>query len=298
MEWLTLSLIATALWAAANTIDKVVLSEFSKKPVFCVAIAGILGLVFAIVEALSIRIQIVDTLPLFLSLLQGIIYIGAILFYFRALSVEEVTRIIPIMQIIPLITLFLSTIFLNEIFNLFQYTGIAFIIGGAFLVSLKKNANNILTINSGFRFISISCLLFSISWVLSKYILDDITYYNFFFWSRLGGFLAISAILISSYKMINLKIMEINKISFALLAFSEILNLIGLFLITIVLSQEPASIISTIMSSQPIFVLAYAFILSYYLPKTFKLEVQRATIMAKIIASALIILGFLLIKGA
>lgn len=297
MQWLAFSLIATALWASSNVIDKIALSQYIKKPIFCVSMAGFLGFVFAIIETLSLKVQIIATLPLFLSLIEGIIYIGALLFYFKALSIEEVTRITPILQTIPLITLFLSTIFLNEILRIVQYVGIVLIIIGALLVSLKKSNNNIFTFNKAFWFILFSCLLFSISWVLSKYILNSISYSNLFFWSRIGGFLIVCCLLIvvPSYNKLTLNIKEISGKSFGLVAISEVINLIALFVMTIALSKGPASIVSAITSSQPLFVLTYAFLLSHSMPKTFKSEIEKTNLIVKVVASAFIITGFFLI---
>lgn len=300
MEWLTLSLVATALWAASNTIDKVVLSEYIERPIFCVAISGFLGLMLAIIVSLSFHVQIVVPLLFILCLIEGAIYISALLFYFKALSIEEVTRITPVLQTIPLFTLFLSSIFLNEILRSIQYVGIAFIVIGAFLVSFKKRGNGILKFNKAFWLTLLSCLLFGISWVLSKYILNSISYWNLFFWSRIGGFLAVSCLLfvVPSYRKLTYHLKEIPKKSFGLLGGSEIINLIALFVATIALSKGKASIVSTITSSQPLFVLLYAFLLTHYLPKTFKIEVEKTTLGVKLVASILIIVGFFLIGGA
>lgn len=299
MDWLAYSLIATALWAASNTIDKVVLSEYIKRPIFCVAISGLLGFVLAIIVSSSLQVEIVATSPLILSLIEGAIYIGALLFYFKALSIEEVTRITPALQIIPLFTLFLSTIFLNEILGSIQYVGIAFIVIGALLVSFKKGGSSILKFNKAFWLILLSCLLFGISWVLCKYILNSISYWNLFFWSRIGGFLAVNCLLfvVPSYRKLTYHLKEIPKKSFGLLATSEVINLIALFVATVALSKGMASIVSTITSSQPLFVLLYAFLLTHYLPKTFKIEVEKTTLGVKLVASVLIIIGFFLIGG-
>lgn len=299
MEWLALSLIATALWAASNIIDKVVLSEYIKRPIFCVAIAGFLGFVLAMIETLSLQVQIVKTVPLILCLIEGFFYIGALFFYFKALSIEEVTRIVPVLQTIPIVTLFLSIIFLGEILKPVQYTGIALIIIGALVVSFKKGSGNILMLNKAFLLILLSCLLFGISWVLSKYVLNSISYWNFFFWSRIGGFLAVCCLLftIPSYKKLGIHLKEMPKKSFGLLTTSEVVNLIALFIATIALSKGLASIVSTVTSSQPLFVLIYAFLLSNHFQDTFKGEVERSTLGIKLMASSLIIMGFFLVGG-
>lgn len=299
MEWLTLSLIATALWAASNTIDKVVLSEYIKRPIFCIAIAGFLGFIFAMIGILSFQVQIVSTLPLILSLIEGFVYISALLLYFKALSTEEVTRIVPVLQTIPIITLFLSMIFLGEILKPIQYIGIGFIVIGVLGVSFKKRGSRILMFNKAFWLILLSCLLFGISWVLSKYILNSISYWNLFFWSRMGGFLAVLCLLftIPSYRKIAFHLKEIPKKSFGLLTISEVVNLIALFIASIALSKGLASTVSTVTSSQPLFVLIYAFLLSRHFQDQDIFKAERSSLGIKLITSALIIIGFFLVRG-
>lgn len=298
MEWLILSLIATALWAVSNTIDKIVLEEYIKRPIFCSVISGFLGFLFAIAVFLIFQVQIISPISLMLSLIEGAVYISGILFYFKALSIEEVTRIAPLLQTIPLFTLFLSVIFLNEILVPMQYTGIIFIIVGALSVSFKKNESSIKP-NKAFWLILFSSFLFGVSWVLSKYILNMISYWNFFFWSRIGGFIMIILLLVivPSYRKLGSHIKNIPKNSFSLLAISEIINLLALFIATIALSKGLASIVSTITSSQPLFVLLYAFFLTRHFPKIFKIEVEKTSLMVKLGASILIIVGFFLIGG-
>jgi hypothetical protein len=79
---------------------------------------------------------------------------------------------------------------------------------------------------------------------------------------------------------------------------SEIINLVALFVATIALSKRKASIVATITSSQPLFVLLYVFLLTHYLPKTFRIEIEKTTIGVKLVASVFIIVGFFLIGGA
>ncbi|NVM54919.1 MAG: DMT family transporter [Candidatus Helarchaeota archaeon] len=298
MDWLFLSLVATALWATSNMIDKVVLSEYIKRPLLYTALAGFLGFTFAMIEISSLRVQIVAALPLALCLLEGFIYIGALFFYFKSLSIEEVTRIVPVLQTIPLITLVLATIFLNEILKPYQYIGVVFIIGGALMVSLRKKNTGFFRINKAFWLISLSCILYGISWVLSKYILSMVSYWNLFFWSRIGGFLAICCMLFISpvaRKLVSL-LKEIPRRSFSLLTTSEGVNLIALFIVNIALSKGQASLVSTVTSSQPLFIILFVLFLSRHFPKLFAKELEKSSITLKLIASIIIIIGFFLVR--
>ena len=150
MDWFFLALIATALWASCNLIDKFVVSEYVTRPIVCVAIAGCVGLVFALIELLSFRVHMVAIVPLVLSLLAGFLFIAGLLLYFEALSTEEVTRIVPVMQLSPVITIILSVILLDETLGIGQYAGIALILCGALTASIRKEAGQELRIRKSF----------------------------------------------------------------------------------------------------------------------------------------------------
>ena len=148
--------------------------------------------------------------------------------------------------------------------------------------------------------IMLACVLFGSWWVLAKYILYDISYWNLFFWSRIGGFLAACSIVLAvpSYRDTVLKVGEIPKKSFGLLTLSESINIVASFIGSIALSKGLASAVSAVVSSLPIFVLAYALVLSRFFRNTFQEEVQRSALPVKLAAGVLIIIGFFLVGKA
>lgn len=300
MSYILLALFATSMWAAANMIDKVILTKHLENYILYVTLAAFFGLLFAGLISLVFQISIIANLPLILSLLDGFIVIIALFFYFKALSIEEVTRIVPALQTIPLVVIVLSWIFLKETLGAMQYGGIGLIVGGVLLISIKKNSKGIFAFRKGFWYILLSCLLFGTAWVLSKYILSITSYGNLFFWSRIGGFLALCLLLLAFpvFRRSALNFKSVTKKGLFLIANSEVISTSATFLSLIALAKGPVAVISTISSSQPFFVLLYTAILTSFFKKSFNFEVEKSALSIKIIASFFIAGGFLLITGA
>lgn len=299
MSYILLALFATSMWAVANMMDKVILTKHLENYILYVTFAAFFGLLFAGLISLIFQISIIANFPLILSLLNGFMVIIALFFYFKALSIEEVTRIVPALQIIPLVVIVLSWISLKETLGAMQYGGIGLIVGGALLVSIKENSKGIFAFRKGFWYILLSCLLFGTTWVLSKYILSIISYWNLFFWSRIGGFLAFCLLLLAFplFRRSALNFKSVTKKGLFLIANSEVIGTSATFLSLIALTKGPVSIISTISSSQPFFVLLYIVILTSFFKKSFNFKVEKSALSIKITASFFIAVGFLLITN-
>jgi drug/metabolite transporter (DMT)-like permease len=286
------------MWATTNMIDKIVLTRYLKDYTLYVSFAAFFGILFAFLVSLKYSIFPIPKEILYLCLLDGFLVILALFFYFKALSLEEVTRIVPLLQMIPLVVLFISKLFLKESLKISQYLGIFFLILGALLVTLKKEEKRISFFRRGVLFIFLACLLFGNTWVLSKYILNKVSSYILFFWSRIGGFIGLILLLLlfPTFRKTALNFKSVSKRTLSLIITSEIISTSAVFISMIALSKGPVSIISTISSTQPFFVLIYTFILTSFFKKFDYLREERNYLGLKLTACFLIIFGFFLLK--
>jgi len=59
------------------------------------------------------------------------------LFYFKAIKIEEISRVVPLLSFSPLFVLIFDAIFLGEVFTSLQYLEIFSLVVGVFLISVK-----------------------------------------------------------------------------------------------------------------------------------------------------------------
>lgn len=292
MLWVYFTILATASWAISNLIDKYVLDKYVQNPMIGTIFMGFLGLIGAIIISQFTEVFIPSTNILVLSLIGGMAYVVAVLYYFKAIVVEEVSRVIPLFSISPIFTLILATIFLGEIFTVQKYLGILIIVAGSFLISLRKDIK--FTISKSLRLMIISCLFFAINGILLKYILNSLTYWNAFVWTRVGAFLPIP-ILFYINRESTIKTIRDRPKSGLYLSISESFNLLGLFLITVAISYGFISLISALGGIQNFIVLVVASLLSIFKPQIIKEELKGSTILQKIVAIMMIVSGAVLI---
>src|SRR3989338_751378 len=101
MTWAFLALLAAFLWACSNIVDKYVLSKLISSPVIPLVVWSIAGLfvgtglfVLKIAEPISLSFTI-------LSLAAGGLATGTVLCYFSAVSIADISRVVPLSYLSP-----------------------------------------------------------------------------------------------------------------------------------------------------------------------------------------------------
>lgn len=73
------------------------------------------------------------------ELLVGLIHLAALWFYYNAILIEEVSRVVILSQISPVFVAFLSIAFLNEVLGIEKYLGIGLLVLRSAFVSYQKS---------------------------------------------------------------------------------------------------------------------------------------------------------------
>jgi transporter family protein len=296
ISWLYLALLASSVWALRNILDKVVISKcFFTLFLFLVAVGIVGGTIGGIL--LTLQGGQAFLLPRAVvcgSIVAGIIYYVGISLYFKALLAEEVSRVIPMFFLTPVIVLVIATTFLGEILELREYLGISMLVCGAILISFRKGLRP--KISKALWIMLMAGFFFAISEVYTKYLLQFTNYWNIFALTRMGTLfgavfllLIFRATLIEEWKRVK------KKSSVYLVGLSESLNLLGIFFFTVALSLGKVSLVSALHGTQPFFTLFFAILLSIFAPRILKEEYGVRTLLVKIVSIFLITCGTFLL---
>lgn len=187
MLWLIVIIISYFLFAFVSLGDKYLLigPPNPKTYTFYVGVLGILILLLAPFVGFFVP----GVFEILLCLLAGAIYIFAIFGIFEGLERFEVSRIIPAVgAFVPLFTFALICLFSagKEILGFKELlTFPVLILGGIFITydPAKRVSKKSLKISV------IAALLFSLAFVLSKYVYLALPFWTGFIWIRIGAFL-------------------------------------------------------------------------------------------------------------
>jgi|SRR3989344_4237723 len=297
MNWVIFALLSRVLWAADNIVDKLLIEKHLKNPIVLTLISGISALLLSIIIILFNGLSWIGFQPTALVIFAGIIQILAVFSFYKAISKEEVSRVIPLFQLTPPFVLILSFLFLGEILEANHYLAFVLILLGGFLISLKK-VEGVFRLRSAFWWMVLSSLIYAIQIIILKSLYIAYPFWNLTVYLGVGEFLPIPIMLlfITNFRNIFSKsLLGLKPVGWILVIltmfFATTASLSGFWALT----TGPASLISVLRGFQSLFVLIFAVIISVWLPKILKEELSKSVLGIKAIAIFLMVIGLYLI---
>ncbi len=297
MSWLNAALLSAAILGIVNVIDSHLLSRRMPSLGAYLLPVGIIHLIFALVLIALFPIpEGVGAWPLGAAVASGILRAVAITILLYTLTREEVSRVIPVVHTYPIFVAISAVVLLGESLVYQQWLAIVIVVAGAVMVSLRQSPTGTSTwLGQSFGLLFASSLLMAGGDVTAKYALNYISFWNMY---SIGAFCMSSLFLLVSIRrraFQELRSMKRRNSAIALLAFNETIAPIGIVLSFWAIERGPVSLVSTILSSRPIFVFIYSLILGSVFPVFLKWRPTRAALVLRLAATAMIIGGIAII---
>ncbi|MBR9682047.1 MAG: DMT family transporter [Candidatus Aenigmarchaeota archaeon] len=294
MNWILLTLFAVMIWAVGNIVEKFVLTKYFKNPAIPTFFSCLFGLIAALITYTFAHVAFPALEVAFVPFIAGVMFMVLVYSYFKALYMEEVSRVIPLFALVPLFVSILAAIFLNEIFSIIKYAGVAFLIAGAFVISYEKKG--VFKLSKAFWTMIIADIFFAASIVLVKYSLDTLsmTSNTTFFWFALGNFALIPIFFFMSKKSL-FKVIKKSPKVLLYVCFSEPIAITGRYVLFTAASLGPITLISALGQTQMFFVLLFAIAVTMLWPKIIKEKINKKEIIEKLIGITLVFIGSVLV---
>jgi len=297
MNWLLVAIIAHFIFALVFIVDKFLLSKTVLQPRAYAFYVGILG-IFALL-LIPFGFTLLPFGQIIASFIAGVLFIFAILFFYKLIQLGEISRITPIVGgAVPIFTLILTYSFLGE--RLTGYQLIAFfllVFGGMIMLWPRKDKINSpigkASLTKKLTLAIIAALFFAGSFVLTKFIYLEQSFINGFIWIRLGGFLGAWLLLFwPGGRQIIFKTTKTIKIKSAgLLISNKILSALAFILLNYAIFLGSVTLVNSLQGIQYAFLLIIALFLSKKFPQILKEQISRKVILQKIMAILFIVLG-------
>jgi len=291
MEWIVFALLAPGFWAMNSITTKVLIDKKFQKPIPFMIFLLLIDMFFAFGVFLLLPITFVYPYSIY-AMLTGALGMTASLFYLKALRMEEASRISSLIQMSPIFIAILSSIFLGEVLALQQYFGIVLIVVASMLISYRRvKAGR--RLSPALKFMLVFALGVAAYNIFTKYVMNYISYWMFFFWDVMG-FISTTPVLLLIPKVRKdfLKIISsLDKKTIAGGVLNESLWFLGSVSMLVAISLSYVSIVSSIGALQPLFALAYTILLSLFIPSILKEEITRFNVAQKLFAVLLIFVG-------
>lgn len=253
-----------------------------------------------------------------IDILAGLLFLITLIFWYKALHQSEATRVVPIVgALVPIFSLLLGYIFLDEVLEQKQVLAFFILIAGGILISVKhtrfyalselsnrlKNVfgNMLGGIHASYRPMQrlvvnslVSATLFAAYYVIIKYVYTFQPFIGGFVWSRLGTFFGVIIIfLIPQYRKKIIEYREHTKKpkSLGLFLAVRLLAALAFIMLNWAISLGSVAMINALQGTQYVFLFLLVLFLSARYPKVLKEEWGRGVILQKSIGIVLVMLG-------
>jgi len=293
MLYLFLALAAQVLNALVVLLDKyLIVSKSVAKPVVYAFLIAVLSGVVVIILPFGV-IMTPTVVVILLSLAVSFAYVFSILFLYKSLAVSDASDVAPILGAMSALSALLFDLLFLGGHPMGNFLGgFVFLVVGTVLMSYFRFSGKSLA------YVVFSGVLFGLSSVLVKMIFLETTFWNGFFWSRMGNVVAALIFLIPSA---NRRVIFGNilfssfKTKFFVLA-NKTLAGFAFLLILIAINLGDVSVVNAIGGVQFVILIIFALIFSKKFPNYFYESVHhRMTIMQKVTATILISVGYALL---
>lgn len=310
MSWIFITLSAYLFGAITIILDKFLLgSEKISSPFVYAFYVGLLGLAVLIFWPLgfffsAFQLNIPSAYNLLLSFSSGIIFLMAITTLYFAIKKSEASKVTPVtFSVVPIITFLAAYWWGLEKFSMDKVFGIVLLIFGGLFISfdlpLKLNKKKFF---AGFYLSIAAGVLFGASTFLLKLVYEQQNFFNGYVWTRFGAFIGTLGLLLVPMwrKGILHSLRHGRKKSGsmktgAIFISNKIIGGTSTALINIAIGIGSVTLVSSLISTQYVFVLLIATAAGHRLPHVFEEKLHFWDWMQKIAAILIITAGLWLI---
>ena len=300
MNWITLSLLAPAIYTVVNFIDKYVVEHKVRDsrgmPIYGTIVAVLFGTSVWLLGGMPTLSGRDGTL----ILLSGIVSMWGFALYFYALARSQTSYIIALLQTTPVFTLILSQLILDEPLSRLQLAGFVVVFAAIIGLSIDKVERKI-KIDKAFWAIIVANILFAVASIIVKYTVD------------LDGFVPILAyeswglviggiVLYVGFKNVRRafwkSFREVGNSTLAVMFFNESLFVVSKAITFLAISLGPVALVNVLGGTQVFYGFVYGVALTLLFPQFFHEDTSPREVVKKLVFSSILFIGIWLLSQA
>ncbi|MHB8622348.1 MAG: EamA family transporter [Sulfuricaulis sp.] len=301
MSWLLFAFSGPILWAISTHLDKYLVERYFKHSSVAVLLVftSLIGLLaLPIIWVYQPGVTALSLPAILVIVLSGLLYMGAMYFYLRALQSEEASVVAPFFQAAPLFGYVLGYIVLGETLSSTQLLGGMLIIAGTLILSVRSEFRKdrykgrliVLMLACAFS-LALSSVIFKLFAIRNEYWVT--TFWTFFGEAVFGfGLLAVASYRRQFFALLRANTVAVLTINGA----NELINLGGGLGVRYALVLAPLSLVQAIVSTSSLFVFIFGVALSAFFPAFGRENLLARNLMQKGVSAVLVVCGVILIN--
>lgn len=298
--WLLFALSGPVFWAASTHIDKYLVERYFKHADTAVLMVFTAIIGVAMLPFIAIFAHGVFTLPygaIVVMTASGAMYMGAMLFYLRAIQSAEASVVAPLFQTSIVWGYLLAYLVLGETLTVLQLLGAVIVVGAGALVSFHPGGGERGRVHWRIvAFMLAATFVLALSSVVFKYFAVEEAYWPTTFWTFVGegvfgvGILCVPRLWREFVDLLRRSTGPLIAINGA----NELINLGGGLGARFAFLFAPVVVVQAIMSTTTLFVFVIGILLTLFLPSLGREDLSRANLARKGTAALLAATGIAL----
>ena len=299
--WLLYAFCGPLFWAVSTHIDKYLVDRYFRDADTAVLIVFTALVVVLLLPPIALFGPGVLSPSLTAKLViagSGLLYMGAMLFYLRAIQSEEASVVAPLFQANTLFTFLLGYLFLHEVLGWAQLAGGALVVAGTFGLSLGKH----LKLRNFKRRLVLLMLTatfaIALSSVLFKFFAVQDHFWTTTFWTFVGeGVFGAAILAVPSYRRQFIQLFRRNPGAvIGINAANEAINLGAGLGVRFASLLAPVALVSAISSTTTFFVFLFGILLTLFFPRLGREDISSRNLLHKGVGAILVTAGVMLIE--
>lgn len=292
------AILSPATYATVNYFDKFFLEKYKINPTALSVYSGIVAIIVSIILIICFGLH---TFPIIITaaiVVSGFFTELYLIPYFKALSLEDASTIVPLMQLFPFFVIIGDTLILREVLTLNQYIGGFLIIVSGLVISTEKISSRLFLPRKSFWYMVFANLSLALATLFFKYGVGEKDFWQILPYEGFGIFLCSVLILFfrKRYVVVINQTKKLKKRVFFLMFVNEGMYVLARYFGLFALSLISASLVSIFAGTQPLFALIYGVALSLWFPFLLKEVITKKTFTIKLFSIFIIIIGVILLS--
>ena len=293
-SWVFLALISTIIVALVTILDSHYMTKRMPGWQAYVALCDIFTLPLSIVMLIAIPLPVnIGLRPYFALLGATCVSIIASILILQAMKTDHVSRISPLTSTSPVFVAILAFLFLGERLSWLQITGVAAVVIGAIVISLKWDAKSGASLKLRPVLVLLgAAVLIAISGTLNKYALGYMSFWNdatLLFFASSVIFLAIC---VRPSVLREIAGLKDRNFTIGLAMVNQAVASVAMVLAYSAVQKGPVALVSAVMNSKPLFIFAFSMAVGRFAPNFLAPDhMNRKSIFIKAGATVLVTAG-------
>ena len=296
MTWITIALIASFLYGTTNFIDRFLVEKRMQDPFFVSIIGGIVAPIMGLIIFVMRGSPIFSWQDMAVLALGGICSEVALVPWYKAIKMDDTSRVVPYFQFIPVVVLVMAYVLLGERLTTNQLIGFVLIIGGGLSLAVERSARELFRVRRSFWYIMGAVILFAPIGVLFKVVAVDRNFWDSLAYELMG--VGLGAIVLQMYAKRDVwrGMRAMSTSTWGIVGMNEGLYLCARVLQFYAVLIGPTALVSVVGGIQPLFALIIGLAMSTWFPNVIKEDIKVRVVLYKLAAILVMFVGVIFIN--